>query len=59
VGETKNRPFQLSINISLKVDFQGLRVASDAGLLVAEGPLTRGQFAAMLRRITLLPFPAG
>jgi hypothetical protein len=27
-------------------------------LLLAEGHLTRGRFAAMLRRITLLPFPA-
>jgi len=24
VGETQNRPFQLSFNSSLKVDFQGL-----------------------------------
>jgi hypothetical protein len=27
-------------------------------LLLAEGHLTRGRFAAMLRRITLLPLPA-
>jgi hypothetical protein len=34
VGETKNRPFQFSVSSSLKVDFQGSRVTSDAGLLL-------------------------
>jgi hypothetical protein len=34
VGETQNRPFQLSFNLSLKVDFQGSRVTSDGGLLL-------------------------
>jgi hypothetical protein len=34
VGETQNRPFQLSFNSSLKVDFQGLRVTSDGGLVL-------------------------
>jgi hypothetical protein len=34
VGETQNRPFQLSFNPSLKVDFQGSRVTSDSGLLL-------------------------
>jgi hypothetical protein len=28
VGERQNRPFQLSFNSSLKVDFQGARVTS-------------------------------
>src|ERR1700686_1833246 len=34
VGENQNRPFQLSFNASLKVDFQGSRVTSDGGLLL-------------------------
>src|SRR6202047_1121229 len=34
VGETQQRPFQLSFNSSLRVDFQGGRVTSDGGLLV-------------------------
>ena len=34
-GERQNRPFQLSFNSSLKVDFQGSRVTSD-GVLVRE-----------------------
>src|SRR6202040_4319754 len=34
VGETQNRPFQLSFNSSLRVDFQGARVSSDGGLIL-------------------------
>jgi hypothetical protein len=34
VGETQNRPFQLSFNSSFKVDFQGSRVTSDGGLVL-------------------------
>jgi hypothetical protein len=34
VGETQERPFQLSFNGSLRVDFQGSRVTSDGGLLL-------------------------
>jgi len=34
VGERQQRPFQLSCNSSLRVDFQGARVTSDGGLLV-------------------------
>src|SRR5712664_2228206 len=38
VGETQNRPFQLSFNSSLKVDFQGSRVTSDGGLVLVREP---------------------
>jgi hypothetical protein len=34
VGETQEQPFQLSFNRWLRVDFQGSRVSSDAGLLL-------------------------
>jgi hypothetical protein len=34
VGERQNRPFRLSFNSSLKVDFQGARVTSDGGLIL-------------------------
>ena len=31
VGETQQRPFQLSFNSELRVEFQGARVTSDGG----------------------------
>lgn len=34
VGETQQRPFQLSFNSALRVEFQGARVTSDGGLLL-------------------------
>jgi hypothetical protein len=34
VGERQNRPFQLSFNSSLKVDFRVARVTSDGGLIL-------------------------
>jgi hypothetical protein len=34
VGERQSQPFQLSFNVSLKVDFQGSRVTSDGGLIL-------------------------
>jgi len=34
VGESPNQPFQLSFNASLKIDFQGSRVTSAAGLIL-------------------------
>jgi hypothetical protein len=29
MGEKQNQPFQLSLNASLKIDFQGTRITSD------------------------------
>jgi hypothetical protein len=34
VGETQDRPLQLSFNRALKVDFQGARVTSHSGLVL-------------------------
>jgi hypothetical protein len=34
VGDKESKPFQLSFNGFLKVDFQGSRVTSDGGLLL-------------------------
>src|ERR1039457_6475291 len=34
MGEIQNRPFQLSFNASLKVEFQGSRVTSEGGLIL-------------------------
>jgi F0F1-type ATP synthase alpha subunit len=34
MGETLQRPFQLSFNRALRVEFQGARVTSDGGLIV-------------------------
>ena len=34
MGDIQNRPFQLSFNTALKIDFQGSRVTSDGGLVL-------------------------
>ena len=34
MGEKENKPFQLTFNGFLKVDFQGSRVTSDGGLIL-------------------------
>ncbi len=34
MGETEKRPFQVSFNSSLRVEFQGARVTSDGGLIL-------------------------
>ena len=34
MGEKQNQPFQLTLNASLKIDFQGSRVTSDGGLIL-------------------------
>src|ERR1700682_227235 len=52
VGETQNRPFQLSLNSALRVDFQGARVTSDGGLiLVRELDESLGLSALMERHL--------
>src|SRR5216683_2342918 len=58
VGETQHRPFQLSFNSSLKVDFQGSRVTSDGGLVLVRelderlgvGELIKRHLADLLRQ---------
>jgi Transposase DDE domain group 1 len=50
VGETQNRPFQLSFNSSLKVDFQGSRVTSDGGLVLVRELDERLGFGELIAR---------
>jgi hypothetical protein len=50
VGETQNRPFQLSFNSSLKVDFQGSRVTSDGGLVLMRELDERLGFGELIER---------
>jgi hypothetical protein len=50
VGETQNRPFQLSFNSWLKVDFQGARVTSDGGLLLVRELDERLGFGELIER---------
>ena len=35
MGEKENKPFQLTFNGFLKIDFRGSRVTSDGGLILA------------------------
>jgi hypothetical protein len=49
-GETQNRPFQLSFNSWLKVDFQGARVTSDGGLLLVRELDDRLCFGELIKR---------
>ena len=50
MGEAKNRPFQLSFNSSLKVDFQGSGVTSDGGLVVVRELDERLGFGELIER---------
>jgi hypothetical protein len=53
VAQTQSKPFQLSLNGRLKVDFQGSSVTSDGGLLlVRELPERLGLGALIERRLT-------
>src|SRR6516164_4887996 len=48
MGEKQNRPFQLSFNPSLKVDFQGSRVTSDGGLILVRESDERLGFSELI-----------
>src|ERR1700686_836889 len=50
VGETQEEPFELSFNGQLKIDFQGSRVTSDAGLLLVRELDERLGFGALIER---------
>ena len=50
MGEAQNRPFQLSFNSSLKVDFQGSRVTSDGGLVLVRELDERLGFGELIAR---------
>ena len=43
MGEKQTKPFQLSFNGSLKVDFQGSHVTSDGGLILSAGRTARSR----------------
>ena len=50
MGEKQKEPFQLSSNNSLKVDFQGLRVTSDGGLILVRELDERLGFGELIDR---------
>ncbi len=50
VGETQQRPFQLSFNSSLLVEFQGARVTSDGGLILVRELDERLGLSALMER---------
>src|SRR5260370_30436068 len=50
VGETQKRPFQLSFNSSLRVEFQGARVTSDGGLILVRELDQRLGFGELIER---------
>jgi len=50
VGEVQNRPFQLSFNSSLKVDFQGSAVTSDGRLILVRELDERLGLSALMER---------
>ena len=50
MGEKEKRPFQLSFNSSLKVDFQGSGVTSDGGLVLVRELDERLGFGELIER---------
>jgi len=50
MGDKQNQPFQLSLNASLKIDFQGSRVTSDGGLILVRELDERLGFGDLMRQ---------
>src|SRR6516165_1154123 len=50
MGEKQHQPFQLSFNASLKIDFQGSRVTSDAGLILVRELDERLGFGELIKQ---------
>ena len=50
MGEKQTKPFQLSFNGSLKVDFQGSHVTSDGGL-IRLGGIKKRVFSGLVREL--------
>lgn len=50
MGETENRRFQPSFNSALKVDFEGSRLTSDAGLVLVRELDERLGFGELIAR---------
>ena len=67
MGDKQNRPFQLSFNGLLKIDFQGSRITSDGGLILVRELDERLGFGELIEQRltdrrgtnTRLPLPAG
>ena len=55
MGDKENKPFQLSFNGFLKVDFQGSRVTSDGGLLLVRELDERLGFGKLIDDISAIP----
>jgi hypothetical protein len=50
MGEIQKRPFQLSFNVPLKVEFQGSRVTSDDGLILVRELDERLGFGELIKQ---------
>ncbi|MFZ0887733.1 MAG: hypothetical protein WA005_04715 [Candidatus Binataceae bacterium] len=50
MGESQKRPFQLSFNSSLRVEFQGARVTADRGLILVRELDKRLGVSALMER---------
>jgi hypothetical protein len=50
MGDKQDQPFQLSFNVSLKIDFLGSRVTSDGGLILVRELDERLGFGELIDR---------